>query len=289
MKKIFKSLIAFALRKNQRLRSAVFEYFQPEGIYFFMMFGDHQLIFYPNDTIGQSIQKNGDYDRQSVRDLKSQLTLLDKKVEGINILEVGANIGTHTIYLCREFENCNIIAIEPDPQNMRLLLANIHCNELQSRTKAFQVAASDTSGKVAFLRNKYNFGGSSIAESAGENSHNANGKLNSKYEEIMVDAQPLDIFLQDVMVDQGQFNLVWMDVEGHEGKALAGLKRILSDQMPPLYFEITPNNQSSKGLDKIVDQLKEVYQSAYINKDGFTEIAFDDIRSLTRCVNVLVV
>ena len=97
IKKIAKAFITRAFENNPRVQALFFETLRAQGLHFFKILDDHQIVFYPDDTIGRSIRQTGAYDRGAVSDLKTQLEALGKPVRDISILEIGANIGTHTI------------------------------------------------------------------------------------------------------------------------------------------------------------------------------------------------
>jgi FkbM family methyltransferase len=65
------------------------------------------------------------------------------------IVDVGANIGLSSLYFKKLYPFCKIVAIEPDPDNFKLLTANL-CDE---DVTLIQVAASNFKGKMPFYTN----------------------------------------------------------------------------------------------------------------------------------------
>lgn len=41
------------------------------------------------------------------------------------IIDIGANVGFSAVYFLSRFKNCNVIAVEPDPQNYAILVENV--------------------------------------------------------------------------------------------------------------------------------------------------------------------
>ena len=65
------------------------------------------------------------------------------------ILDVGANIGLSSLYFKELYPLCTIVALEPDPDNFKLLTANLRDEDV----KLVQVAASNCKGKMPFFTN----------------------------------------------------------------------------------------------------------------------------------------
>ncbi len=74
--------------------------------------------YYENDEyIGKSLSEYGEWSEAEVNLLKQLLPDND------NIIEIGSNIGTHTIPLAKQVLNGGLVyAIEPQGQNHKLLL-----------------------------------------------------------------------------------------------------------------------------------------------------------------------
>jgi FkbM family methyltransferase len=56
--------------------------------------------------------------------------IADEGIEIKNILDCGANIGLTSLYFSRKFPGCNILALEPEPENFQQLLRNLKVNGL---------------------------------------------------------------------------------------------------------------------------------------------------------------
>jgi FkbM family methyltransferase len=117
-------------------------------------------------------------------------------------LDVGANLGLHTIIMNR----CgfHVTAFEPDPLHFRLLKRNLAMN-LCSSVETVNAAVSSKNGNMEFVRVLGNTTSSHLAGSK----TNPYGEL----DRIFVDV----VSVRDVL---GKADLVKLDVEGHEGEIL---------------------------------------------------------------------
>ena len=99
--------------------------------------------YYENDEyIGKSLSEYGEWSEPEVILLKQLL----KNNE--NIIEIGSNIGTHTVPLAKHVLNGGLVyAIEPQSQNYKLLSNNIKDNELKN-VKILKLAISSKKGEA---------------------------------------------------------------------------------------------------------------------------------------------
>jgi len=90
--------------------------------------------------------------------------LCDQLGPGDLVVDVGANIGNHTIFFAAICE-CRVLAIEPDPANFAHLEQNVRLNHLESRVTLIRGAASDSAGASARIisRTPGNSGAVSVA------------------------------------------------------------------------------------------------------------------------------
>ena len=79
--------------------------------------------------------------------------------EGI-FLDIGVNIGYHTLYIASLFPNVKCICFEPHPYIFQQFVENINLNEYNNIV-AYQKAVGDTNGSLDFhmqSNNDYNRG-----------------------------------------------------------------------------------------------------------------------------------
>jgi FkbM family methyltransferase len=64
------------------------------------------------------------------------------------VVDVGANVGYSVVYFARLFPQAKIIAIEPNPINLKVLTRNVELNALQNRVSILKVAAGTSDGTI---------------------------------------------------------------------------------------------------------------------------------------------
>jgi FkbM family methyltransferase len=167
--------------------------------------GDHRLAFDPKDrVIGASVVHWGGWFR---RETQSVFDALPEK--GKVFVDVGANIGTQTVYalMFGGFERA--ICFEPHPKNAALLRANLALNDLTGRATIVEAAAGARDGRATLSVALENGGGHSLAFERGS-------------ESIEVNVVTVEATLAGLGVERDALGLAWIDVEGFESEVLAG-------------------------------------------------------------------
>lgn len=144
-----------------------------------------------------------------------------------SVVEVGANMGIHTIPIARALQKQGrqLVVFEPQPVVFQQLCANLALNGLMNVT-AWPFACGEKQGVVTFPRPDYlktgNFGGVSMSSSAPV-AGNAS---------VQVPCTRLDDMLQYERV-----GLLKIDVEGFELRVLNGSRALIQRSRPLLYVE----------------------------------------------------
>ena len=193
--------------------------------------------YYINDEyIGKSLSEYGEWSDAEVSLLKQVIT------DGENIIEVGSNIGTHTIPLAKHVSTRgSVYAIEPQYQNHKLLSENIMDNGLKN-VKILKIAISSNEGEAymnTFDENmKNNFGDSKIFDSSFKNAEK-------------VSVKTLDQLFYDNTKNKKSIKLIKCDAQGQELNVLLGSRKIIDMYKPFLYFENDEINNSKSLIEKI--------------------------------------
>jgi FkbM family methyltransferase len=150
-------------------------------------------------------------------------------VEGLTVLEVGANIGTETVSLLVQHGIERVVAVEPDSENVRILRANLALNGVQDRVVIYEMALSDADGVVVFERSENNWGDHRVrvAGSSAPALHDEGLRVTSE-----VPARRLDSLVDAGEIDLDDIDLVWIDAQGHEGHILDGAERLATAGIP---------------------------------------------------------
>ncbi len=193
--------------------------------------------YYSNDQyIGKSLSEYGEWSDAEVS-LLTQLLSADE-----NIIEVGSNIGTHTIPLAKHVAEGGLVyAIEPQYQNHKLLLDNIKNNELKN-IEILKVAISSKEGKAymnTFDENMTsNYGDSRIFNSDFKNAESVHVKT-------------LDQLFYDNIKHKKSIKLIKCDAQGQELNIILGSRKIIDMYKPILYLENDDINTSKSLIEEI--------------------------------------
>jgi FkbM family methyltransferase len=148
-------------------------------------------------------------------------------ISGEVAVDVGANIGSYTLPLARNFRN--VVAFEPSHTYCDVLRRNVALNGLRN-VRVYQMALSDVDGQVPlYVRH----GGSSSLNS----NHYGLPFDNMAY----VSAGKLDSLSSTL----GHPDFIKIDAEGHEFSVLSGATQILSELKPTIAIEVHSARDSS--------------------------------------------
>ncbi|QFY63656.1 FkbM family methyltransferase (plasmid) [Rhizobium grahamii] len=189
--------------------------------------GDHRMTFAPSDYIGRKVFRKGHFERDHVDRLLAVLRARGILESSGQLLEIGANIGTQTVYFALSRAYSHIISIEPDPRNFPLLQTNVRQNGLENAVTLVNCAAGDAAGEIDFFMHADNHGKSSAI------------RQSSNDVRTTVPVKPVTEILLDLSIDPAAIGLVWMDIEGYEPVACRSMVPLLVRRVP-LYMEFTP-------------------------------------------------
>ena len=195
-----------------------------------MLFGAHDL------HIGRSLDLYGEWAEQELSLLSSVLRA------GDTALDVGANIGTHTLAFARAVgPTGRVFAFEPQRLVFQTLCANLALNGITC-VDARQAAVADTQGSTRVPEVEFdkpqNVGGVSVGDQTGGVS----------VAQLAIDDLELD-----------SVRLIKIDVEGFELFVLRGADKTIRAYRPALYVE---NNDAERSRS-LIEHLVELDYSLY--------------------------
>jgi FkbM family methyltransferase len=170
--------------------------------------GSYMMIDLQNDGISKTLWVFRTRENLDVELVKKELE------PGMNVLEVGANIG---YYLFLELKSLKgkgrIFAFEPDPRNINMLKKSIPKNDKKNFIEFYPYGISDKDGENSF----YTADKSNLSTFAGDSTLKDS-------EIIRVKTIKIDNFKKiDVPI-----NFVRMDIEGYEYEAISGMTETLT-------------------------------------------------------------
>jgi FkbM family methyltransferase len=180
--------------------------------------GHPQLAVFAQDLIGQAINVYGWWELEQLTVLRQ--FVLTTRGRGGSMLDIGANIGNHSVYLRDLFDEVH--AVEANPCTFSLLKFNL-APYRHMTAQAF--AASDKASTLCFQVESMNVGASHVMD-IGQSASNA---------ATIIEVQGCAI--GDVIRTEHPVSLVKIDVEGHELQAIRGMARMLIKDAPCVVFE----------------------------------------------------
>lgn len=185
---------------------------------------EHFVIATQDKVIGKGLFLRGEFDFHK---LETALAVLKRegRPKPAHLIDVGANVGSIVIPAITRGLVQGASAVEPHPDNLRLLRTNLALNQITDQVSVFNVAAGARSDSNLLLR-----------ECHGNSGNHAIGDAGISVAEMRLD--DLAIPLEN--------SLLWMDIEGYEGHALEGASRMLDAGMP-VVSEFNPRFLDASG------------------------------------------
>ena len=214
------------------------------------------------DDIGHLINLEGYYELKYLDLLRKFLD--EKKINNELFLDIGANIGNHTLYFQNYFDS--IIGVEASKETFELLKFNTKSFD---NIKVINIGASSSRRKLKFKNNNFNVGASRIVED------------HMDYD-FSINVDKLD----NIIDSDRKVDLIKIDVVGHELEALMGGSGILQNSKPVGVFE-QETTQIKHGTSEVIKFLKSVgYQKFYAIQHK-TDVTFIQNRYLKTIANYL--
>lgn len=242
--RFIEALIDCELRSGHFRRSVLrrlYRDYMAKGALSYVQFPDHVLLVDPRDhMIAFSLVEGNMWQRRefdSALDISARAGVLKP---GGWCIDVGANIGTQSIYAMLSGRFKGVVAIEPEPHNASLLRRNVALNGYEGRVLVVEAAASAGSGFAELTRDAENFGAHSLDRTMPRR----------QSDRIVVKTRSVDSILAELAIDPADVSLVLIDVEGHEIEALKGMQGIRALRIP-IVAEITSAVHGADGIEAL--------------------------------------
>ncbi len=161
---------------------------------------------------------------------KNEMIINEYLKPGMNVFDIGANIGYHTFYMAKLVNPGGVVyAIEPTNWAINKLEKNLSLNPTIDNVIIAQLALADESLGIQ----KLSF----------QSSYRLDGKIENDIQSIKV--MKLDDFVVEYNIPL--VNFIKMDVDGHEGKIFEGAKETIKKHHPGILFEINPKELALSG------------------------------------------
>ena len=174
------------------------------------------FAIYSNDYIGRNLIFKEFYEEEYLNCFVKFLSV--NNINVMNFIDVGANIGNHSIFfnnICK-----NIFSFEPSSKAFELLKINTKFTNI----KIFKLGISNKKGTALLTESKNNLGGSNIIKNV--------KKKHFFTEKVKINKLDNLKFLRSKKID-----LIKIDTEGHEYKVLKGAINIIRKNFPIILLE----------------------------------------------------
>ena len=179
----------------------------------------------------------------------------DRIKEGV-VLDIGANIGNHSLFYALECQAGKVIAFEPVEETFGILQRNVELNHVKDIVEIHNAGVGETASRARLKAPVWyrNIGSAQLEE-------NESGDISI----VSIDALEL-----------GKVDLIKIDVEGMEKSVLKGALNTIKNNLPFIVLETWHDNDDDKNAwhnhDSIFEIIKMLSQYGYY----WVQISADD-------------
>ncbi|KMW56880.1 hypothetical protein AIOL_001837 [Candidatus Rhodobacter oscarellae] len=180
-----------------------------------------------NDRIHKNHLRGQFYEQDVLGELAEHMP------DGGTFVDIGANIGNHTLYMAKHGGAGRVIPMEPNPAAIALLMSVVRLNRIEDQVElsalGYGLGEADAGG-FAIRDIKGNLGWARLEDSGGD-----------------IEVRKGDTLL----ADEACVDLIKIDVEGMEIAALSGLQRTIERDQPEIFVEVDHGNREA--FDALMD------------------------------------
>jgi FkbM family methyltransferase len=231
---------------NAKLDGKLIEYFARVKRYQTDVISGNKITYEPNTDIGGKLFFYGQFE-------ENELSLCKQYIkEDSIVLDIGANIGLHSLSFAELAPSGCVVAFEPSLATFELLVKNVNG---KSNISPVNLAITDTGGILDFF----------------QASDNAYSSLVDTKRKGIVKVSKVPCMKTDDVVDALQLrrvDFIKIDVEGLEHNVLKGMEKVIAKYHPVIFCEIYQGKASNPEPDVTVRYLLDREYSAYVMRDG---------------------
>jgi FkbM family methyltransferase len=235
--------------------------------------GNPRIAIFAFDHIGLEINNFGIYEEDLLNAIISFLKDKLNLEKFVLILDVGANIGNHSLYFSKISKK--VFSYEPNPNTYELLKFN---TRNVPNINIYNIGISNKNEKKFLNESNFNIGDSSIVSSI--------EKQDIKKDDITL--HEINSFKLDDLQDfsNEEISMIKIDVEGHELEVMDGAKNIIKKNKPLLIFEhnIEINKEQTLKINEFLKQQDYVIYLIQPNFNFFSNTFLKVIGSVMRFI-----
>jgi FkbM family methyltransferase len=203
-------------------------------------------------VIAPAVIRLGSFDRAGMTTFTRLLTAAGRETSALTFVNVGANIGMACLN-AYDSGFRRFIAIEPDPDNFRLLEKNLR-DLPGSSTRLIQAAIGDRPGRALLHRNPTNMGAHSLVASV--QGERAGASIEVRVESL------------SEMLEPGAPFVLFVDVEGFEPQVLRSGAAAIARDCQAVVLEITPARYAPADTKDLHDRLAAYASEVFMLPTG---------------------
>jgi FkbM family methyltransferase len=174
----------------------------------------YRVAVFANDLIGNWISVFGVWEHEELSQVFEFLKPIFPRFSNSLALDVGANIGNHSMYFAKYFKN--VMAFEPNKKTYDVLRVN--CSTFHN-IQAMNYGLGEKAGSAIMAEDIINAGGAGISKEVGQGV------------EIKIDT------LDSLEKNCSEISLIKMDVEGYEEQVIKGGLQLIKRHQPIILLE----------------------------------------------------
>lgn len=209
----------------------------------FTNIGNLKIEGIQNDYVFETIRKSGKFYENDIL-LKWLPYICKSKI----ILDIGANLGNHTLFWSEHLDYEKIYSFEPFTPNFERLINNVRIHNKKPNIFTVKKGIGSKKGYTNIKEfHEDNYGGTTLATTISDNGE--------------IEITDIDSFVTENHLNQIDF--VKIDTEGFEENVLSGMENTLSKYYPDLWIEI-----SCQSFHGIIQKLQNIGY-ILVDIDGF--------------------
>jgi len=164
------------------------------------------------------------------------------------VVDLGANIGLFSIYVKELYPKTKIYAFEPEKRNFELLKRNM---KKYKETYLYKKAVGDKNKKEDLILSR-----SYLSHSLKDSFY--------KYWDNTLLTEKVDVVTLDKII-KNRIDVIKIDVEGYEEKAITGAENIIKTYSPLLLVAIEHFKEQKKNIINILNKINPCYDNILLN------------------------
>lgn len=195
------------------------------------------IIDNPNDAIQNYLMRGSWYDEDNLKLIKKYCP------PSAVIIDVGANVGNHTVYFSKNLDAKTIYVIEPVPTAYKLLLCNIalnYCHNVNVDHIGLALGDRECAGYPYTAYGRDNLGSTRMFPV--ERPMDFIEAYRGVFKEEPMQHPTVQIVRGDSLFADEHIDFIKIDVEGMEIVCLEGFKETIRRSRPKIFIEIAQGN-----------------------------------------------